>query len=59
MLRMSIPDLKLSPFEEVFMYHFLRPELLMQILPRYSYFHDPQDGVKRQAVILTLPALPA
>ena len=38
------------------MYRFSRPELRMQAPPRCSYFHVPQDGVKYQAVILTLPA---
>ena len=53
-----IPDLKFSPFEKAFMYGFPRSERWMQVPvpPGRSCFHDPQDGVKYQAVLLTLPA---
>ena len=54
--RMSIPYLKPGPFEKAFMHCFPRPEFWMQVSPRRSCFHDPQDGVKHQAVVLTLPA---
>ena len=51
-----IPDLKLGPFKEAFMYCVPRPKLWMQVPPWRSCFHNPQEGIEHQTVILALPA---
>lgn len=38
------------------MYRFPGPELWMQVPPGRSCFHESQDGVKHQTVILTFAA---
>ena len=56
MRRMSSQTSSLAHSRKAFMYRFPRPGLWMQVPPRRFCFHDPQDGVKHQAVILMLPS---